>query len=78
MKHVIDAKNKKIGRIASQAAMILMGKNAPTYERNKVAEVQVEIINTSRADISNAKKEDKNMLLTLDTQGDRKTKVFLI
>ena len=59
MKHVIDAKNKKIGRIASQAAMILMGKNAPTYERNKVAVVEVEIINTSKADISVKRKEQE-------------------
>lgn len=72
MKHVIDAKNKKIGRIASQAAMILMGKNAPTYERNKVAEVQVEIINTSKADISNAKKEGKKYVTYSGYPGGQK------
>ncbi|MEI8061728.1 MAG: uL13 family ribosomal protein [bacterium] len=59
MKHVIDAKNKKIGRVCSQVAMILMGKNAPTYERNKIPVVEVEIINTSKADISNTKKDEK-------------------
>lgn len=59
MKHVIDAKNKKIGRVASQVAMILMGKNTAAYERNKIPTVEVEIINTSKADISNEKKEGK-------------------
>jgi large subunit ribosomal protein L13 len=59
MKHVIDAKNKKIGRLASEVASILAGKNVPQYQRNKIPEVSVEIINASKADISNTKKEDK-------------------
>ena len=59
MKHVIDAKNKKIGRVSSQVAMILMGKDNPTFERNKIPMVEVEIINASKADISTAKKTDK-------------------
>jgi large subunit ribosomal protein L13 len=59
MKHVIDAKNKKIGRIASEAASILIGKNTPAFERNVVPVVEVEIINASKADISSTKKLDK-------------------
>ena len=55
-KHVIDAKDKKIGRIASEAAIILMGKNSPTFAKNTVADVKVEIINAAKADISEKKK----------------------
>lgn len=55
----IDATNKKIGRIAQEAAMILMGKDLPTYEANKVMTEGVHIINASKADISEKKKTEK-------------------
>lgn len=56
MKYTIDAANKKIGRIASEAAACLMGKKTVTFAKNTVAEAEVEIINANRADI-NAKKK---------------------
>src|SRR3989344_933756 len=59
MKHTIDAKHKKIGRIASAAAHILMGKHQPDYKRNTVADVTVEIVNADQLDISEQKKIDK-------------------
>lgn len=55
----IDATNKKIGRVASEAAKILMGKDSPMYEANKVTTVGVHIINASKADISEKKKGEK-------------------
>jgi large subunit ribosomal protein L13 len=55
----IDATNKKIGRIAQEAAMILMGKDSPMYESNKVTTEGVHIINASKADISEKKKGEK-------------------
>jgi large subunit ribosomal protein L13 len=58
-KHVIDAQNKKLGRIASEAAALLMGKNTAAFARNVVPEVKVEIINVSKADISTKKKGEK-------------------
>ena len=59
MKHTIDATGKKLGRVASEAAQFLMGKNSPEFRRNIVAENKVEIINVSKAEISDKKKEDK-------------------
>ena len=53
----IDAKGKKIGRVASQAAKILMGKATPGYAKNKVAAVKLTIENVSKADISTKKLE---------------------
>lgn len=55
----IDATNKKIGRIAQEAAMILMGKDSPLYEPNKITTSGVHIINASKADISEKKKDEK-------------------
>lgn len=55
----IDATNKKIGRVAQEAAMILMGKDSPMYEPNKVISEGVHIINASKADISEKKKDEK-------------------
>ena len=58
--YTINAEGKKIGRVASEAAKILMGKQSADYASNKVADVFVEITNTSKADISEKKKEEKS------------------
>jgi large subunit ribosomal protein L13 len=46
-------------RIASEAAKLLMGKNTPVFVRNAAPNVEVEIINTSKADINEKKREEK-------------------
>lgn len=56
---IIDATNKKLGRVASEAASFLMGKKSPTYTRNKLSGVKVSIINCSKADIDEKKKKSK-------------------
>jgi large subunit ribosomal protein L13 len=58
MKYTIDAKGKKLGRVATEAAVLLMGKESATYERNVAGDNIVEILNASKADISDAKKEE--------------------
>lgn len=57
--HTINAEAKKIGRIASEAAKILMGKNSTAYQPNVVADVEVRVTNAGKADISEKKKEEK-------------------
>jgi large subunit ribosomal protein L13 len=57
MIYTIDAQGKKLGRVASEAATYLMGKNSPSYARNKAPEVKVNIINCSKANIDAKKKE---------------------
>lgn len=59
-KHVIDAANRKLGRVATEAAVILMGKNSPEFARNVAPNVEVHIINTSKADISEKKMKEKS------------------
>ena len=56
MKYTIDAQGKKLGRVASEAASILMGKNLASFARNTVADSKVEIVNVERADVSAVKK----------------------
>lgn len=52
--HVIDAQDKKLGRIASEAARVLMGKDTVDFAKNKIPSVQVHITNASKiaADIT--------------------------
>lgn len=57
--HVIDAEGRRIGRIATEAAVFLMGKNTPNFERNKVTGVKVSIINASKADVVVERMEQK-------------------
>ncbi|MES2087393.1 MAG: 50S ribosomal protein L13 [Patescibacteria group bacterium] len=52
MNYTIDAKGKKLGRVASEAAIYLIGKNNPEFVRNKVSGGTVEIVNASKADIN--------------------------
>ena len=55
MKYTIDATDKKIGRVATEAAVLLMGKNLHNFKRNIAPLVVVEIKNTSKASIDQKK-----------------------
>ena len=59
MEYVLDAQNKKLGRIASQAAAILMGKNRTDYVRNAIPAVRVKIVNAGKLSMTNKKMEEK-------------------
>lgn len=59
MKYTLDAQNKRIGRIATEAAVFLMGKNLPTFQRNNIPEVTVEIKNSSKLSIDPVKRATK-------------------
>ena len=52
MKHTIDTANKSLGRVASEAAVLLMGKNTTGYSRNKVTPVEVHITNAAQVKIA--------------------------
>lgn len=55
----IDAKNQTIGRVATQAATILMGKDSPDYAPNKHPELIVHIVNASKIKIDQKKLDQK-------------------
>src|SRR3989338_6721138 len=50
MEYNIDAKGKKLGRVATEAANLLMGKTSPDFMKNVVADVKVNITNVSKLD----------------------------
>ena len=56
MEHIIDASGKKIGRIASVVAALLIGKNTPHFARNIVPSVKVKVINASKVIASEKKR----------------------
>ncbi len=55
MKYTIDSKGKKMGRVAAEAASILMGKNSTLFARNVAPVVEVKIIGTNNIEISEKK-----------------------
>ena len=59
MKYTLDAENKKIGRIATQAAVYLMGKNTPDFTKNNIPNVTVEIKNASKVSIDSKRLSQK-------------------
>ena len=46
--YTIDASGRTFGRVASEVAKALMGKNLPDYVANKIADVQVTLVNASK------------------------------
>ena len=56
MTYSIDAKGKTIGRVATEAARILMGKNTVAYARNKAGEGTVTITNAAKLSINEKKR----------------------
>jgi len=59
MRYTLDAENKRIRREATDAAVFLMGKNLPTFAKNSIPNVKVEITNTSKALIDDSKMSQK-------------------
>ena len=57
--HVIDAENVVLGKLASKAAMLLMGKHKPTYTPFIDAGDHVVVINAEKVKVTGRKEEDK-------------------
>lgn len=55
MEYIIDAKNKRLGRLASEVAVILQGKKRPDYAPNKRGDDKVIIKNASQISVSGDK-----------------------
>ncbi len=57
--YVVDAADKPLGRLASEVAVILIGKNKPTYTPNVDCGDYVIIINASKVKLSGDKVHNK-------------------
>jgi len=57
--HVIDAQNVVLGKVASKAAMLLMGKTKPIYTTFLDTGDHVIVINAAKVKVTGRKEEDK-------------------
>jgi len=60
--YTIDATKQSLGRTASQAAALLMGKSEASFQKNTVSDVKVNIVNVSKVKFSPSKLLDKKYL----------------
>jgi len=72
MKYIIDAKKQRLGKVAREAAIYLMGKNRTDFAKNTVAEVKVEVINADLMDMTDKKKTNKYYLTYSGFPGGQK------
>ena len=56
---IIDAANQRVGRIATQIAILLRGKHKPTFTPNQDNGDFVVVINTSKMELTGTKWQDK-------------------
>jgi len=59
MNYTIDATNKSLGRLASEVATILMGKNSPDFAPNVVSSNRVTVTNASKLKVDAKKMLEK-------------------
>lgn len=57
--YTIDAKGKRLGRVATEAATVLLGKDTAHFAKNVVEPVTVKITNASKLDISGKRATDE-------------------
>lgn len=74
--YTIDAQGKRIGRVASQAAIYLIGKNSVKFARNLVPDVKVSIINCAKAYIPTKKQQDKKYVTFTGFRGGINTETL--
>jgi len=59
MDYHIDAKNKILGRVATDIALILQGKKSATYQQNRVSADKVYVKNIGGIRVTGSKAEQK-------------------
>lgn len=59
MTYTIDATGKKLGRLASEAANVLRGKNTPGFTPNELSHARVTIENADKISITEKKRKEK-------------------
>ena len=57
--HTIDAADKVLGRLASEIAVLLRGKDQPTFAPNVIPEIKIVVKNVGRIKVTGRKFEDK-------------------
>ena len=73
---LIDAEGQTLGRMASNIAMILMGKNKPSYISNDITGDFVVLINASKVKVTGKKYFDKEYITHTTRPCSTKTRKF--
>ncbi len=72
--YTIDATTKRVGRVATEVAVLLMGKNRADFAKNKIPDIKVEVLNASKFWIDARKKRDKTYHTHSGYPGNLKTR----
>jgi len=59
MKYTFDARDKKPGRLATEIAILLMGKYKPDFARNKIPDIEITVTNANLMSFDANKLRDK-------------------
>ena len=73
---LIDAAGETLGRLSTNIAMILMGKNKPNYIPNDLTGDFVVVINASKVNVTGKKFENKTYITHTTKPGSTKEKKF--
>ncbi len=73
---LIDAEGQTLGRMASNIAMILMGKNKPSYISNDITGDFVVLINASKVKVTGKKYFEKEYITHTTRPGSTKIRKF--
>jgi large subunit ribosomal protein L13 len=76
MDYIIDAKNKPLGRVATEVAVILQGKKSPSYNPRKIGEDRVLLKNYAGVTLSGRKFKEKLYHRHTGYMGHLKTETF--
>lgn len=74
--YVVDAANQRLGRLASEIAMILRGKNKPIYTPHMDTGDFVIVINAEKVDVTGKKRTQKLYRRHSGRPGGMKTETF--
>ncbi len=71
--HIIDATGKSLGRVATEASSILLGKDSVDFAKNVVRNVKVKITNASKLSIDEKKMKQKHYHIHTGYVGNAKS-----
>ncbi|MBM3139929.1 MAG: 50S ribosomal protein L13, partial [Chloroflexi bacterium] len=74
--HVIDAGGRPLGRVATEAARLLMGKHKPTYEPHLAMGDHVIVVNAGAVVLTGAKADQKVYYRHTGYPGGLRTRTF--
>ena len=74
--YVVDAANQRLGRLASEIAKVLRGKNKPTYTPHMDTGDFVIIVNAEQVDVTGKKRSEKVYRRHSGRPGGMKTETF--